>query len=200
MNEMRKLYFKRGFILINSIFFILITNAQQTKQQFETTNKLALGAELQWYPAGWLIGPAIMYFHRPKHLFFGKLGINIANRHNWSGLNDDEKGTGFGGSFGYRYLFKANANTFFIGTRGELYHTTIKWQNDLGLSTETKGSTRTIVYQPSIEIGYLLRSKNKQFIYTFSGGVGQEINIVTKGKAVGQGGMWLLQVSAFYKL
>jgi len=46
-----------------------------------------------------------------NHVFFTKLGVNLANRHDWSGLNDDEKGIGFGGSLGYRYSFKPDMNT-----------------------------------------------------------------------------------------
>jgi hypothetical protein len=200
INNLMKLYLKQKFFLIACICFALVSEAQQIKQPVAVTNKFAIGAELQWYPAGWLTGPAAMYFHRPKHLFFGKLGVNIADRHNWSGINDNEQGAGFGGSLGYRYLFKANANTFFIGTRGELYSTKINWQNDIGLPTEIKGATRIIVYQPSIEVGYLLLSKSRKLYYLFSGGLGQEINIDTKGRPVGQGGMWLLEVSAFFKL
>lgn len=181
-------------------FLILSTRTIPCLAQHESNTKLSklqLGVEVQWYPAGWLIGPQAVYFHKPRHVFFTKLGINIANRHNWSGLNDNEEGTGYGGSLGYRFLFKSNQNTFFIGTRGELYYTSINWQNDIGTPEETTGSTKILVYQPSLEFGYWVHSKNKKWSAVLSAGVGAEINLITKGKPVGEGGMYLSAVSVY---
>lgn len=152
---------------------------------------LELGLEAQWYPAGWLLGPVVQYHKRPHHVFFGKLGINLANRYNWSGLNDDEKGVGYGGSLGYRYFFKKAKSTPFIGTRGELYNTHIKWKNDIETPNETNGTTRIVVYQPSFEAGYWLKPYKSAYSFTLSGGFGAELNLATKGKPVGEGGMWL---------
>lgn len=157
--------------------------------------KLEVGVEAQWYPAGWLLGPVIQYHFRPNHVFFAKLGINLADRHDWSGLNDDEKGSGYGGSLGYRCFLKKDKSTLFFGTRGELYNTNIKWKNDIGKVNETSGTTRIVVYQPSFEIGYWLRPKDSPWSYTLSGGAGVEINLVTGGKPVGEGGMWLATFS-----
>lgn len=184
------------------IFFLYIAflsgKAEAQPESKTKVNRLALGAEAQWYPAGWLAGPAAMYFLGKRDVLVGKLSVNFANRHGWSGLNDDEKGTGIGVSVGYRYLLKEKPNTFFIGVRSELYTIKINWKNNIGLPAETSGSTRTIVFQPSIEAGYLIRPVSKNWVYTFSGGAGREINVVTKGRPVGQGGIWLLQASAFY--
>lgn len=181
-------------------FGIVSAVAGQDKKNNKFLKKLHLGIEVQWYPAGWLIGPAVMYSYSSKHIFFTKLGVNIADRHNWSGINDNEEGIGYGISLGYRYLFSTKPGTFFIGTRGELYNTIIDWKNDIGLISQTNGSTRIIIYQPSIEIGYLIKTSNKKWSAVVSAGVGAEINIVTKGKPVGQGGMYLASIAAYRTL
>jgi hypothetical protein len=174
--------------------------AAQNKMDNKLLEKVKIGTEAQWYPAGWLIGVAAVYYHRPQHVFFTKLGINIADRHNWSGLNDNEEGTGYGASLGYRFLFKSSKSTFFAGTRGELYNTFIKWKNNIGLSAETNGTTRIFVYQPSIEVGYFIKPPEKKWSIVLATGIGAEINIVTKGKPVGQGGMYLSSVAFYYAL
>lgn len=172
------------FSMVFTILFISSSFAQNSE-------KIELGAEVQWYPAGWLLGPVFQYHHRPNHVFFAKLGINLADRHDWSGLNDDERGIGFGGSLGYRCFLRKDKSTPFIGTRGELYNTNIHWKNDIGKTTETSGTTKIIVYQPSFEVGYWFKPQNSKWSYTLSAGAGIEINILTRGRQVGEGGMWL---------
>ena len=164
-------------------------------QDATDNNKHEVGMDIQWYPAGWLIGPIYQYHPKTHHAFFAKLGVNFANRHDWSGLNDDEKGIGYGGSLGYRYYLKPQMSTFFIGTRGELYNTYIHWKNDIGMPAETSGRTQIIVYQPSFEVGYWARIPKTKWCLTISSGAGIEINVVTKGKPVGEGGMWLATIS-----
>ncbi len=166
----------------------------------ENKRSIFIGAEVQWYPAGWLIGPSALFNLRPRHVILFKIGANIADRHNWSGLNDNEKGTGVGLSLGYRFLFKPAQHTIYLGTRGELYNTKINWKNFPPIGPATLGSTRILVYQPSIELGYLAFTKNKAWQFNFSGAVGAEVNLITRGKPVGQGGMWLVQCSVYRKV
>jgi hypothetical protein len=156
------------------------------------------GVEVQWYPAGWIVGPVVNYYITPKHILNFRAAVNMANRHDWSGLNDDEQGTGFGGSIGYRYLFTPERNSFYIGARVDLWNMKIDWENDPGTAQETSGSTRVLVLQPSAELGYRINFKKSKWILLLSGGIGQEINIKTNGKEVGQGGMWLLGISTYY--
>ena len=166
----------------------------------QSLSKYQIGTELQWYPAGWITGIVGNYFITPKHIINVRAAVNIANRHNWSGLNDDERGTGYGASIGYRYKLHADKSSIFIGTRGDLFRTKINWRNKINTPQETSGSTIIIVYQPSLETGYWFLSKNKKWSFVAAGGIGQEINIKTKGRAVGQGGMWLLSGSVYYNL
>jgi hypothetical protein len=171
----------------------------QQKPATEHGHKLLVSAELQWYPAGWIIGPSVNYFVAPKHVLSARLAANIANRHDW-GKNDNEKGDGLGGSLGYRYLFTPNKNSFFIGARIDLWGMKIKWQNKIGTPLETSGTTKITIFQPTAEVGYWIKLNGGKWNLLLSGGGGAEINIKTSGKEVGQGGMWLLGVSANYAL
>ncbi len=173
--------------------------AQQNEKK-EHTGKLMAGAEVQWYPAGWIMGPSVNYFVAPKHCLNARLGINIANRKNFSGLNDDEKGNAFGGSLGYRFKFKPEKSSFFLGARVELWGMKIKWKNKIGTPQETHGTTKITIFQPTAEVGYWVTFKDRNWNLLISAGGGAEINIKTVGKEVGQGGMWLLGVSVYYKL
>ncbi|HEX9509491.1 MAG TPA: hypothetical protein VF939_03345 [Puia sp.] len=182
-----------AFIMLTT-FCCISTNAQQ-KTETSHFSKFQAGAEVQWYPAGWLIGPVANYLITPKHIINFRAAVNIINRHNWSGLNDDERGTGYGGSVGYRFLLNPSKSTLFLGARVDLFNTRIKWKNDIGTPQQSSGSTATIVLQPSVESGYWIKLKKSKWNLLFAGGIGEEINIKTKGKEVGQGGLWLLSCS-----
>jgi hypothetical protein len=197
---MKFIYCKAIYLsLILAVFFFTDSKAQ-TNNKAAAVSKFQTGVEVQWYPAGWLIGPVANYFISPKHILNFRAAINIADRHNWSGLNDDERGTGYGGSVGYRYLFTPAKNSFFIGARVDLFSTKIKWKNNIGTVQQTSGITTTLVLQPSAELGYRIMLTNSRWNILFAGGIGEEINIRTKGRDVGQGGMWLLSVSILHSL
>jgi hypothetical protein len=66
-----------------------------------------------------------------------------------------------------------------------------------GTPQQTSGSTTTLVLQPSVETGYWIKLKRSKLNLLFAGGIREGINIRTKGKRVGQGGIWLLCLSLF---
>ncbi|MGB4845015.1 MAG: hypothetical protein WBP16_11150 [Ferruginibacter sp.] len=184
------------------LMFFLLTNAGLFAQQKNNNlpdDKIQVGAEVLWYPAGWITGPSVNYFVAPKHVVHAGLGVNIANRHDW-GLNDDEKGTGFGGSLGYRYLFTPQKNSFFLAARVDFWAMKIKWKDKTGTPQAINGTTKITVFQPTAHFGYWIKSTNCRWNLLFSAGGGAEINIKTNGKKVGEGGMWLLGVSVYYSL
>ncbi len=191
-------YFKQlALFLLISLFITSALFAQQLEHS-KSLHERQIGVEVQWYPAGWIIGPVFNYFIAPKHILNFRAGVNIIDRHDWSGLNDSEKGTGYGGSIGYRYLFTPKKSSFFAGARVDLWSTNIKWENKTGTPQATSGTTNILVLQPSAEIGYWIRFKRSDWSMVLAGGVGQEINIETDGREVGQGGMWLLGISGYY--
>jgi hypothetical protein len=197
---MKFIYCKAIYLsLILTVFFFTDSKAQ-INNKAAAVSKFQTGVEVQWYPAGWLIGPVANYFISPKNILNFRAAINIADRHNWSGLNDDERGTGYGGSVGYRYLFTPAKNSFLIGARVDLFNTKIKWKNNIGTAQQTSGTTTTLVLQPSAELGYRIKLTNIRWNILFAGGIGEEINIRTKGRDVGQGGMWLLSISILHSL
>lgn len=181
------------FLLMNAALF-----AQQ-KENNLPKNKIQVGAEVLWYPAGWIAGPSVNYFVAPKHVVHAGLGVNIANRKDF-GKNDNEKGTGFGGSLGYRYLFTPQKNSFFIGARVDFWGMKINWKDKIGTPQAINGTTKITVFQPTAHVGYWVKPTNSKFNFLFSAGAGAEINIKTNGKKVGEGGMWLLGVSGYYAL
>lgn len=187
-------------ILFLGISFLQSSLFAQQNEKKAQNSKLMAGIEIQWYPAGWIIGPVVNYAIAPKHNINTRLAVNIANRHDWSGLNDDEKGNAFGGSLGYRFLFTPDKSSFFLGARVDLWGMKIKWKNKIGTPQETRGTTKITIFQPTGEVGYWLKLKDRNWSLLFSAGGGAEINIKTTGKEVGQGGMWLLGVSAYYAL
>lgn len=197
---MKFIYFKAICLPLILTFFFFTDSKAQINNKAAAVSKFQTGVEVQWYPAGWLIGPAANYFISAKHILNFRAAINIADRHNWSGLNDDERGTGYGGSVGYRYLFTPAKNSFLIGARVDLFNTKIKWKNNIGTVQQTSGITTTLVLQPSAELGYRIMLTNSRWNILFAGGIGEEINIRTKGRDVGQGGMWLLSVSILHSL
>ncbi|MBK8609161.1 MAG: hypothetical protein IPL84_04250 [Chitinophagaceae bacterium] len=172
----------------------------QEKEKTNTTGQLLVGADVKWYPAGWILGPSVAYLVSPKQVVSVGIGINLANRKDFSGLNDDEKGTGFGGHVGYRFLFNPTKSSFFLGARVDLWGLQMDWKDKVGTPQASNGTTRITVFQPTAEIGYWLKLKDNKWNLLFSGGGGAEINVKTSGKEVGQGGIWLLGVSAFYAL
>jgi hypothetical protein len=197
---MKFIYCKAIYLSLIFIFFFFTDSKAQINNKAAAVSKFQTGVEVQWYPAGWLIGPVANYFISPKHILNFRAAINIADRHNWSGLNDDERGTGYGGSVGYRYLFTPAKNSFLIGTRVDLFNTKIKWKNNIGTAQQTSGTTTTLVLQPSVELGYRIKLKNQKWNILFAGGIGEEINVRTKGRDVGQGSMWLLSISILHSL
>lgn len=164
------------------------------------TSKHIIGVEFEGYPAGQVY--SLRFEHHwgksnQREVNF-RLGYNRAFRYNWSGLNDDEQGGGFGISLGYRcHFWQKRSSSLFIGARADIWRLAIFWQDNDNLPP--KGTTYITVFQPSVELGYrVFFSKN--ICATFYGGIGQEINIATKGKAVGQGGMYIWGATLGYTI
>ncbi len=185
--------------LIILFVFILFAGCTSAQENTNLVKKISVGMEVQWYPAGWIIGLVASYKLAPRHIVHVRTATNIANRHDF-GKNDNEKGTGYGGSLGYRFIFTPDKNSFFIGARVDLWGMKIDWKNKTGTPLATAGQTKITIFQPTAELGYRIGSDSKRLHFLFTAGGGTEINIKTKGKEVGEGGIWLLGASAYYAL
>lgn len=186
--------------LIIACCFIYGTAFSQNNEKSLASGKFKIGADVKWYPAGWIVGPSVAYAAAPKHILNAGIAVNLADRKDFSGLNDDEKGTGFGGNIGYRFLFNPTKSSFFLGARVDLWGMKINWKDKVGTPQAINGTTNITIFQPTAEIGYWLKLKDNKWNFLFSGGGGAEVNIKTKGKEVGQGGIWLLGVTVYYSL
>jgi len=127
---------------------------------FSQNAKLLLGPEYNFYPAGHLIGFQAEYSPKQNHHSYNtRLAANITRRKDFSGLNDNEQGNGFGGSLGYRYYFNTECNGIYLGTRADLWFITVSWQDSSELIQ--KGETKITVLQPTFELGYLFKLKKR---------------------------------------
>ncbi len=166
----------------------------------KTPPKNIIAFEFEGYPSGQMYAVRYEYHWgktNQKEMNF-RLGYNRAFRYNWSGLNDDEQGGGFGFSTGYRYHFpQKRFLNLFVGARTDIWQMLIFWKDNNNVPQ--KGTTHITVLQPSAEIGFRVLFSNT-ISATFYGGIGQEINVSTKGKEVGQGGMYIWGATLGYAI
>ena len=148
-------------------------------------DKLVLGPEYNFYPAGHVFG--IQAEYAPN----ARLAYNRTIRWNFSGLNDDERGGGPGGSLGYRYYLTPECRGLYLGARADMWFMQVRWQDSS--ETVTSGMTEINVFQPTFELGYLFHFKNGWELGTaFTNGV--ELNVKMLGEPVGEGWITLWQI------
>jgi len=175
----------------------LTLHAQDTKKAglgpysfFSPTN---VGLEFQWYPAGIIPGIEADWVLTKNLTLNTRIGMNIADRQDFSKFHDHEEGKAFGGSLGVRYyLSDLHYHRSFIGLRTDIWDMTIDWTN-FG-PPEQKGSTDILIVQPTIELGYLHTIGNSPWNVGVALALGFEINVKTEGEEVAQGRVSLLSL------
>lgn len=184
------------FILLLFLLLAVLSATAQEESRYNTKPfKKRFGFDFMAYPAGQIYGLRAEFENRSGWELNLRLGYNRAFRKNFSGLNDDEQGGGFGISVGTRhYIYDLGFGgdhltcTPFAGARVDLWRLNIFWK-DFD-NNPPSGTTHIGVLQPTFDVGLLFKVYNKWHVSVY-GGFGQEINIVTQGKQVGQGGLWL---------
>jgi len=175
--------------LIIFIFFLFIYffsfSQYESDIGYRTTD---VGAEFQWYPAGYIAGLHLGFNSKLHHSVQLRLGYNKANRKD-DGEKETEEGGGWGGGLGYRYYFKPFPHKFFIGLRTDIWRLNIDWTE--GAQT---GTTKTWTFQPLFETGYTFFINDQAFL-TASISNGTGINIKTDGEKVGQGFVTMAGIS-----
>lgn len=169
-----------------------IVNAQENIDS-DNAKRMDMGITIQWYPAGIITILNTELFAGNKSSMLFRLGANFIDRRNYSPYNDNEKGKGFGGTLGYRRYFYRKYGCFIAGFNTDIWNTWINWKNNIEQANQTQGRTYTLVIQPWIEAGYFVNINKSPFQIGLSTGFGRELNIITNGKAVGQG--WINSVS-----
>ncbi len=179
------------FSLILIVFFASVTKIlAQSDLKTKEASETILGLSEQVYPAGLITTLNTEVFVRENSSLIFRVGGNFANRKDFSPYNDNEKGSGFGGSLGYRKYFHRQKGSFLAGINTDVWNMWIDWQNNPGTPDQTQGQTNTLVLQPWLEGGYLKKIKNSPFQIGMTAGLGREINVITNGKEVGQGWMF----------
>ena len=166
--------------------------------QAQSTDRWAIGLELQQYPTGTLPGIHIgRSLGNGQHWLDLRLGYNIVY-HGDAGVHEDETGGGFGVSPAYQYWWKPGREGLFLGFRVDFWDNTIDWKDNIGQTNEIRGTTEILVVQPTALLGYgLTIGEQWRFVPTF--GLGAEINTQQEGEDVGQGMIALLGFQFSYQ-
>lgn len=179
-------------ILLSVLIYFATTSMikAQDGSTRESFRHSIMGISGQIYPAGTIATVDSEFPWSDHSSWLVRLGVNLADRKDFSKVNDNEKGAGFGGSVGYRKNFNLRKGRIIAGINTDLWNLWIKWKNEIGLVNQTQGRTYTLVLQPWIETGYFTTPQKSRFSVGLTAGFGREINIITKGREVAQG--WIL--------
>lgn len=174
-------------LLVLSLVFTLSLHAQ---------SRWSLAFEFQAYPTGLIPGLRADYHFKNHHSVHARAGYNWV-RHRDLGIQDDERGDGFGGSLGYRYFFRENTKGgWFLGGRTDLWFNTLDWQDkDENGNIISTGTSKIVVLQPTALGGFQFLLGNKGWFVSPSAAFGVEINVKTEGAEVGEGLILLLGAS-----
>lgn len=184
--------------LILALIFFSSSTVLLAQNDADNHKKTTLGVEFQAYPAGQMYGVRAEYFINKNSEINLRVGYNAAFRMDFSGLNDNEQGGGWGFTPGYRYHFtKGFLNNFFVGARCDFWWLSIDWRDEDNIPRT--GNTKITVVQPTLDFGYNINLGNR-LNTTISAAFGQEINVVTKGDEVGQGGISLIGATLSYRI
>ena len=178
---------------------ILALTTSLNAQEKDTSNRkeVQIGAELQFYPAGYMPTITTNIFIKEHLAIRLRLGGNFADRSDFSSYNDEEKAKGFGGTFGVQRYFPYWKGSFVVGIYVDGWNMWTEWKDNVGTSNPQSGTTYNFVVQPWINAGYLFQV-SKQWNAGLTFGVGREFNVITHGENVGEGWMGILTLSANY--
>lgn len=159
------------------------------------SSPLAAGPEIQLYPAGMIVGAHLQTPLNARDSITYRLAANITERGDF-GEHDDESGEGFGGGIGWRRIYPDGGpgDGWIIGARVDIWDLTIDWEDD---NPVRRGSTDTLVIQPTIEGGYRY-DLGSGWRMQLMAGVGAEINTSTDGEDVGEGAIMLAGLTFLY--
>ncbi|MBI1225604.1 MAG: hypothetical protein GC192_10245 [Bacteroidetes bacterium] len=175
------------FILL---FAFICCNAQ--KKVFD------IGIEAQIYPTGYIPGFYAEKSFSQRDLGTVRFGYQIID-HRDQGKHDSEKGSGYGGTLGYKHYFKK----YFVGPslslRTDFWANKLDWTTNLEAGGEIKGKTDILVLQPTLEFGWAF-AIGDNFALTPTVAYGFEKNIKTKGEPTGEGAIMLAGLKAAYRI
>lgn len=157
-------------------------------------NNFDLTTEFQVYPTGLIPGLRLEKGFAEKNAVHLRLGYQIID-HRDLGKHDDETGTGYGFTLGYKRYFKENFQGIHLGIRNDFWFNSIDWRSD---EEPAAGTTDVVVVQPTAELGWLFLL-GEHFTLTPGAAFGVEINVKTDGEPTGEGMILLLGLQAGYR-
>jgi len=177
----------KSTILIIAILFLYVSYSYPQNVAYEDSiNKTDFGLSAQFYPAGIIAALNAEHYIAENSSLIFRLGGNFVDRKDFSDENDNEKGSGFGGSFGYRKHFRTRKGRIVLGLNIDAWNLWINWKNNIDEVNAASGTTYTLVLQPWLESGYFFNLKNSSSQIGITAGFGKEINAITNGKDVEQ--------------
>lgn len=179
-------------IFIIALFFSALSVSAQEFKKWQLND---LGLEIQAYPAGMMFMGKADFNLSENNQFTAKAGYNMARRQDF-GEHDNEEGGGLGLNIAFKHYFKENYLGWNYSLRASLWMMTIDWRND---NPAQSGSTSITVFQPTISGGYDFALDPKLKLGLFVA-FGYEINVISSGQEVGQGGISLAGFSLSHKI
>ncbi|MGE0441267.1 MAG: hypothetical protein AB7S39_12345 [Gemmatimonadales bacterium] len=143
----------------------------------------AAGFEVQVYPAGQIGAVRLDVPLQRDLLLSAYAGYDRARRGDF-GRHDDERGGGPGGGLGAALRF----GRFLVGARADVWWLGIDWSDRNPVAV---GTTDITVLQPTARLGYRAGLGGATLL-ELSLALGAEINVRTRGPAVGEGPILLL--------
>ncbi len=150
---------------------------------------LDVAFEFQAYPTGLIPGLRVEAASG-KHAGHLRLGYNWI-RHGSAGVHQNERGSGFGFSLGYKRYFVETQLGSFVELKSDLWFNEIDWQDNIARPNEIRGRSDVIVSQPTATFGYTFRL-NPITVIAPTISLGYEINVWTDGEPTGEGAIFLL--------
>ena len=152
---------------------------------------LDIGFEMQAYPTGLIPGVYIEKGWGNRNVAKLRIGYNWI-RHRDLGVQEDERGDGFGFTLGYKRYFNEEFTGFFSSAKCDIWWNSLDWKDQIGMPNEISGNTDIIVIQPTLEVGYLFLPFDNNIHISPTVSFGYEVNVRTRGEPVGEGAILLL--------
>lgn len=158
---------------------------------FAQTGPFDVNFEFQAYPAGLIPGLRLEKGFAQKNAASLRLGYQFIDHQDF-GKHDDETGSGYGFTLGYKRYLKENFVGWFAGLRNDFWWNEIDWEDAvLGPAGLRIGTTDIFVVQPTVEAGYAF-ALGQNWVFSPALAFGFEVNVKTEGEPTGEGAIFLL--------
>lgn len=175
--------------ILLSLFLITISSLLWAQEA--TKGLHSFGLESQMYPAGLMFNLKADWSLTEKGMLVAKAGYNLAERQDF-GEHDQEDGGGPGIALGYKRYLKEGWQGFYAEARMSVWFLDIDWRDN---APAASGNTDITVLQPTIAIGYDFLLKGEKIKLGLFVAAGFEVNVITSGQEVGQGGISIMGAS-----